>query len=84
MSTFPMSISSKERSWISEVKMSFVLGAFVLPAFGAALRFYQLGMRPLGFDEGMSLGCAQLSWHDSLLLALREPVQWPCYFALKL
>jgi len=84
MSTFPMSISSKERSWISEVKMSFVLGAFVLPAFGAALRFYQLGMRPLWFDEGMSLGCAQLSWHDSLLLALREPVQWPFYFALKL
>lgn len=83
MSTVPITISSKEKSWISEINLSFVLGVFILPAIGAVLRFHQLGLKPLWFDEGMSLGCAQLSWHDSLFLAIREPVQWPFYLALR-
>ncbi|HEX3320745.1 MAG TPA: glycosyltransferase family 39 protein [Terriglobales bacterium] len=83
MSTVPIAISSKEKSWISEINLPFVLGVFVLPAIGAALRFHQIRLKPLWFDEGMSLGCAELSWHDSLSLAIREPVQWPFYLAMK-
>jgi mannosyltransferase len=49
----------------------------------AILDFHLIGAKSLWFDEGMSLGCASLSWPNSLFLAIREPVQWPYYLVLR-
>ena len=60
--------------------ISAVTGTALLAAI---LDFHLIAGKPLWFDEGMSLGCASLSWQESLWLATREPVQWPYYLVLR-
>lgn len=68
---------------VNGVRRADLAVVLIITAVGLALRIYRIGSSPLWFDEGMSLGCARLSWGDSLFLAMREPVQWPYYMVLR-
>lgn len=69
------------RQWPSGATLALSVGAITLLA--VILNFHALGGRPLWFDEGLSLGCARLSWPDAAFLAAHEPVQWPFYMVLR-
>lgn len=49
-------------SCLSLTSVALILRIVAITVVAAILRFHALGAKPLWFDEGLSVGCAQLSF----------------------